>query len=112
MGIWLGDIEKGDSSIYIAFAPAMKVRQLWKTYTDVDHVSESFSCTDGLPRTVMFTAYAARKIQKLWQEDDRGRGGLCQKLQLVAQEYPGSRFIFTGTSHGAVIAQMAALKFK
>jgi len=118
--IWLGDESVGDKTIYVAFSMMRKFAQakkiLWSTLTDGTEDDPEASIADGngtvLPdpvewRNVLVASYMRRKIDKLWDAY-----GFRQALAQCIADYPGYRFIFSGISHGASLAQAAVLRFQ
>eukprot|EP00931_Biecheleriopsis_adriatica_P072903 TRINITY_DN47286_c0_g1_i1.p1 TRINITY_DN47286_c0_g1~~TRINITY_DN47286_c0_g1_i1.p1 ORF type:complete len:405 (-),score=66.07 TRINITY_DN47286_c0_g1_i1:291-1505(-) len=102
---WLGDVEAKDRSIYVAFAPMRRKRQFLK-------IVSPGGCLvpDPLPgtrETIMMSPYIQRKLCKVWSHY-----GLLQQVSKAAEEYPQHRVIFAGISHGATLAQAAALQFQ
>lgn len=109
--IWLGDEEAGDRTLYVTFGPLRKKRQFLKIWSAGTHLVE-----DILPpgaeaggsgsHTVLVSSYIKNKLDKLW-----GHFGFGQQLAEAAAGHPRHRILFAGISHGAALAQAAALRF-
>lgn len=126
--LWLGDQSAGDKTIYVAFSMMRKFAQakkiLWSTLRDgleedlemeTGWGAEAVAGPGGQAvlldpdewRKLKMASYMRRKIDKLWDGY-----GLRQALAECLAEHPGYRFIFSGISHGASLAQAACLRFK
>jgi hypothetical protein len=112
---WLGDEAAGDQTLYVAFAPMRRKRQFFKIIgTGANLVSEdlgSWSSCDSPVKastsSIQMSSYIQRKLRKVWTEY-----GLQQQLSEFSQKYPHHRVMFSGISHGATLAQVAALQFR
>lgn len=118
--IWLGDHDVGDRTLYVAFSPMRYRSQFFKIYcagmvenaVDTATPSEETSCPEagegrGGGRVLNISAYVHGKLQRLW-----GQQGLWDNLVKSCKQYPDHRVVFAGISHGAALAQAAALQFR
>eukprot|EP00440_Ansanella_granifera_P062982 gb/GFBE01068295.1/.p1 GENE.gb/GFBE01068295.1/~~gb/GFBE01068295.1/.p1 ORF type:complete len:377 (+),score=68.19 gb/GFBE01068295.1/:1-1131(+) len=109
---WLGDEAAGDRSIYVAFAPMRRKRQFLKIIGPGDAlVPELLVPPGGSAResgaVVMMSPYIQKKLRKVW-----GSYGLFGQLSEALARFPQHRVVFAGISHGATLAQAAALQFQ
>ncbi|CAL1170908.1 unnamed protein product [Cladocopium goreaui] len=122
--IWRGDPRFDDCTIYVCFSPlryrtqflkiwcaglaenGMNVRRAAQQTTDLT----LGTCDDvGHCVTLPVSTYLKVKLDRLW--DPEGQR-LYDKLLQSVRELPGYRVIFSGISHGAALAQAAALRFQ
>ncbi|CAE8660111.1 unnamed protein product, partial [Polarella glacialis] len=107
---WLGDEAAGDRTIYVAFAPMRRKRQFFKIVGSCtglgDLVCEPLGA-EGDRQSVLIAPYIQRKLAKVW-----GGCGLMEQLSKYVAAYPQHRILFSGISHGATLAQAAALQFQ
>lgn len=115
--VWLGDQDVGDCTLYVAFSPLRRKRQLLKIWGS--NVVQEVVCMDqafaepGSPSkrprsiSVPMSSYVSRKVCTLWHDS-----GLQKMLELSIAAYPKHTVMFTGISHGAALAQAAALQFR
>lgn len=102
--IWLGDERFGDKTLYVAFSPLRRKRQFVKLYS-----KGTVFVDDAAPgrETIRMAAYMKSKLDELWSPSF----GFRELLGEAAAVYPQHRILFTGISHGAALAQAAALRF-
>jgi len=119
--IWLGDEGARDSTLYVAFSPMRYRSQLFKIYCagvvddelDDGSVAKQTAWTKpqveerGRKVVVPISAYIHGKLKRLW-----GQQGLWGYLSQCAHKFKTHRIIFSGISHGAALAQAAALQFR
>mmetsp|Transcript_76200 Transcript_76200/g.215625 ORF Transcript_76200/g.215625 Transcript_76200/m.215625 type:complete len:388 (-) Transcript_76200:455-1618(-) len=105
--VWCGDASAGDRTIYVAFSPLRKKRQFLKVMSQGTRL-EADEHLDGAesPGDVYVSAYIKRKLDNLWS-----KYGFAEQLRDAAARYPTHRIMFSGISHGAALAQAAALRF-
>lgn len=120
--IWLGDSAGSDApnrddTLYVAFGPLRNKRQFLRILTQgsrllpdvVRRASLSASDDTGTAQALQISAYVKEKLDHLW--GTRPPYDFGTKLAEAAARYPGLRIIFCGISHGAALAQAAALRF-
>jgi len=124
--IWLGDETADDKTLYVAFSPMRYRSQFFKIYCAAmvqDVPSEdmgkhiSFWQSGDRPtagallssgRTVLpISAYVHGKLRRMWSQQ-----GLWKGLTECVEKYPSHKIIFAGISHGAALAQAAAVQFR
>mmetsp|Transcript_20507 Transcript_20507/g.43607 ORF Transcript_20507/g.43607 Transcript_20507/m.43607 type:complete len:376 (-) Transcript_20507:57-1184(-) len=110
--IWLGDTSVGDATLYVAFSPLRKKRQFWKLLSSgtslvEDRVVRQNGGSEVFVETLRISSYIKDKLDNLWSE----KYGFGQQLSKAAAAHPGHRICFSGISHGAALAQAAALRF-
>lgn len=104
--IWLGDVSAGDRTLYVAFGPLRQGRQALKvccrgSALELDRWGDA---------TIWISSYVKTKLDTLW---DRRHYDFCTRLEEFASKTSSvtDRILFCGISHGAVLAQAAALRF-
>lgn len=117
--IWLGDDSAQDHTLYVTFSPLRYRSQFCKIYCagivqdGLDHdISTTRTTTrnassNGEPEKVPISAYVYHKLKKLW-----GKHGLWNQLSECVDKFNTHSIIFSGISHGAALAQAAALQFR
>lgn len=117
--VWRGDEVDQDKTLYVAFGPLRRKRQLLKIWgstssreamfmaaaSECPETAPNESRAGGGPISLVMGSYVSRKLRKLW-----GGQGLQEALMRSILAHPGHRVIFTGISHGAALAQAAALQ--
>eukprot|EP00928_Gymnodinium_smaydae_P061902 TRINITY_DN45872_c0_g1_i1.p1 TRINITY_DN45872_c0_g1~~TRINITY_DN45872_c0_g1_i1.p1 ORF type:complete len:416 (+),score=75.80 TRINITY_DN45872_c0_g1_i1:62-1309(+) len=107
--IWLGDKEAQDNTLYVAFTPMATILQPWKIYQHGQTlVKDEYKVPGGRVQGFKISEYLKEKLDKLWSTFEYNFGEL---LSYAVTDYPTHQIIFTGTSHGAALAQAAALRF-
>merc|ERR1719330_788610 len=101
--IWLGDEQAGDATIYVAMSMMRSLIQVRKILWSTLECGEGQEQWDRVP----IGDYTRHKIDKMW-----GIYGFGPKLHDVVQKYPKHRILVSGISHGATLAQAAALRLK
>lgn len=116
--IWLGDEER-DRTLYVAFSPLRFRSQFLKIFCAGDVLdglelpdmekpaSLQLNPADGKEISVPISAYVVSKLRKLW-----GRFHLRKNLLKSVEEFGTHKVVFAGISHGAALAQAAALQFQ
>lgn len=116
--IWEGDNAHGDSTIYVCFSP-LRYRSQFLKICCAGLAKNGMSARRAAQQTddlsvgqVMLpvSTYLKVKLDRLW--DPMGDQRLYDKLLQSVQELRSHRVIFSGISHGAALAQAAALKFQ
>jgi len=100
---WVGDEAVGDKSIYIAFGQLRTPQQALKVWSKAAELAEMDL---GSGRSIRVHSYIKRKIDKLF-----GPCELERQLARAITAHPDHRIIFTGISHGGVLAMASALRF-
>lgn len=119
--IWLGDDQYPQPTFYVAFSPLrfrsqfLKILCAGDVQDGLDLNNEpktaSWKADDGgtgsASVNVPVSAYVYHKLRKLW-----GQHGLWDALSSLYNTHKPHRVIFAGISHGAALAQAAALQFQ
>ncbi|CAE7928741.1 DYRK4 [Symbiodinium sp. KB8] len=116
--IWVAGTAGGDRTIYVCFSPLRYRTQFVKICCAglaKNGMSARRAChqtTDASMGEMMLpvSEYIKVKLDRLWDPDGDQR--LYHKLLQTVKELPSHRVIFSGISHGAALAQAAALKFQ
>jgi hypothetical protein len=108
--IWLGD-EEADPTLYVAFSPLRFRSQFLKIICAGD-VNDGLQLPQEVPVnckdvTVPVSSYVVSKLRKLW-----GRFRLRDHLLECVEQHSSKKVVFAGISHGASLAQAAALQFQ
>lgn len=103
--IWLGDEAHGDRTIYVAMSMLRNFRQVRKINYSKLETGRGGSGSEKW-ESMHIASYIRWKVDKMWDNYDLGN-----KLDKVVKEYPEHRIMFAGISHGASLAQVAALRF-
>eukprot|EP00929_Paragymnodinium_shiwhaense_P099073 TRINITY_DN60637_c0_g1_i1.p1 TRINITY_DN60637_c0_g1~~TRINITY_DN60637_c0_g1_i1.p1 ORF type:complete len:752 (-),score=149.62 TRINITY_DN60637_c0_g1_i1:300-2555(-) len=129
---WLGDEAQGDKTIYVAFAPLRKKRQFLRILQSTlveEYLPQSCSSSsssspvagrvagDAAGDSSASGAAAREELLKISYYINRKlyqlkAFGMNDHLRQTIREYPRHRLIFSGISHGATLAQAAALQCK
>lgn len=111
--VWRGDAARDDRTLYVAFSPLRYRSQFVKVIAggvaDKHRTAAAAATTDaqlGIP----LATYLKQKIDRMWGDDPTYN--LCTMLLRHVERHPDHRVVFCGISHGAALAQAAALKFK
>jgi len=104
--IWLGDAGEGDRTLYVAFGPLRQGRQVIK----VCCAGSDLKLDQWGESAIWISGYMKTKLDFLWDPEHYDFYG---KLEEIASKYKGvtDKILFCGISHGAALAQAAALKF-
>lgn len=117
--IWLSNDQRSEPTLYVAFSPLRHRSQFFKIWCsgdiqdglDLNNEPRTATLTagtqDGKSVNVPVSAYVYHKLRKLW-----GLHGLWDGLKSMYDKYEPNRIIFSGISHGAALAQVAALQFQ
>jgi len=105
--LWLGDEEAGDDTLYVCFGPLRQKRQVMKIFSSGSTLEEDVVKCGDSTQVVRVSNYVKSLLDRLWADDRLG-----ERLSAAVAERPGHRVLFAGVSHGAVLAQAAALRFK
>jgi len=105
--LWLGDEEAGDATLYVCFGPLRQKRQVMKIFSSGSTLQEDVVKCGDATQVVRVSNYIKSLLDRLWADDRLG-----ERLSAAVAERPGHRVLFAGVSHGAVLAQAAALRFK
>jgi len=102
--IYYGDESLDGKTIYVCFLPADPIQTLSIMG------SKELEVTRWGNETFKVTQYIKERIRRLWESDGLGAallgpGGLHLR-------HPGYRWVFTGESHGGVLAQAVGLRFE
>mmetsp|Transcript_174732 Transcript_174732/g.560436 ORF Transcript_174732/g.560436 Transcript_174732/m.560436 type:complete len:380 (+) Transcript_174732:193-1332(+) len=105
--LWVGDEEAGDDTLYVCFGPLRQKRQVMKIFSSGSTLEEDVVKCGDSTQVVRVSNYIKSLLDRLWADDRLG-----ERLSAAVAERPGHRVLFAGVSHGAVLAQAAALRFK
>eukprot|EP00928_Gymnodinium_smaydae_P093099 TRINITY_DN7711_c0_g1_i1.p1 TRINITY_DN7711_c0_g1~~TRINITY_DN7711_c0_g1_i1.p1 ORF type:complete len:405 (+),score=85.16 TRINITY_DN7711_c0_g1_i1:55-1269(+) len=106
--IWCGDESVEDRTVYVAFTPMSSLNQAWRIFSRGQTlVNDSVQVPGGSVRQLRISDYLKAKLDKLWSEQYR----FGELMAQVVADYPTHQIVFTGISHGAALAQAAALRF-